>query len=275
MPKAKKGSRERRPSEAPAPPLTGWRRVTAKLKWKWINSATVVAILAAVAGALANHWLNQPAATHTTAASPQLQVDSVLVLPKTAEVGYLSKFEDQVYFSLRNIGNQLAIITGVKLQVQEFAQVPECFSAGSLATTGWSSVNLPTDPPPGTQVTVPVSQQMAPDSADKFEVSLHVPKTALGLQVYRLHVWVLYDQQVPLSAGYLIVSLPEQPQDGGYYWSRTYQANPNTLKPFVPSVKVLSQCLIKNSTSLHAILSLSGARSAEMAHLPALLAYRY
>jgi hypothetical protein len=129
---------------------------------------------------------------------------------------------------------------------------------------------------PQSQVlSVPVSQQMAPDSADKFEVSLHVPKTARGLQVYRLHVWVLYDQQVPLSAGYLIASLPQQPQDGGYYWSRTDQANPNILKPFVPSVKVLSQCLIKNSTSLHAILSLSGARSAEMADLSSLLAYHY
>lgn len=275
MPKAKKGSGAGRPSKAPALPLTGWHRATAKLKWKWVNSAIVVAIVTAVVGALATHWLNRPAATHTPGASPQLQVDSVLVLPKTGQVGYLSKFEDQVYFSLRNIGNQLAIITGVKLQVQQYAQLYECYSAGSLATTGWSSVNLPTDPAPGTLVTVPVSQQMAPDSADKFEVSLHVPKTALGLNVYRLHVWVLYDQQVPLSAGYLVVSLPQQPQDGGYFWSRTDQANPSILQPFAPSVKVLSQCLIKNSTRLHAIVSLSGARSSEMADLPPLLAYHY
>jgi hypothetical protein len=163
----------------------------------------------------------------------------------------------------------------VKLQVQEFAQLSECFSSGSLATTGWSSVNLPARPAPGTVVTVPVSQQMAPDSADKFEVSLHVPSTALGLHLYRLHAWVLYDQQVPLNAGYVVVSLPQEPQDGGYYWSRSLEANPNILKPFTANVKMLSQCLIKNSDVLHTIVSLSGARSAQMADLPALLAYRY
>jgi hypothetical protein len=275
MPKAKKRSSARQPSKAPPPPLTGWRRATAKLKWKWVNSALVVAVVAAVVSALATHWLNRPPAAHTTAASPQLQVDSVLVTPQILENGGLPRFDDEVYFSLRNIGDQLAIITGVKLQVQQFAQVNECFSAGSLATTGWSSVNLPTDPAPGTVATVPVSQQMAPDTADKFEVSLHVPKWARGLQVYRFHVWVLYDQQVPLNAGYLVVSLPEEPQDGGYFWSRSLQANPDYLKPFASNVKVLSQCLINNSDSLHAIVSLSGARSAQMADLPALLAYRY
>jgi hypothetical protein len=275
MPKAKKQSAARRPSKAPAPALTGWRRVTAKPKWKWINSAIVVAVIGAIASALATHWLDRPAAAHTTAASPRLQVDSILVTPKTVEKGGRPGFEDQVYFSLRNIGDQLAIITGVKLQVQEFANLTECFSAGSLDTTGWSSVNLPTNPAPGTLVTVPVSQQMAPDSADKFEVSLHVQGTPRGLQVYRLHAWVLYDQQVPLNAGYLVVSLPQEPEDGAYYWTRAEQANPDILKPFVASVKVVSQCLIKDSVSLHAILSLSGTRSSGMADLPAQIAYRY
>lgn len=274
MPKAKKKAKAPGAARTSTPRASG--RPAAKLKWKWVNSALAAAIAAAVAGAVVTHWLNRPAAAHTAAASPQLQVDDIEITPKTIEKsGSLPAFLDQAYFSLRNTGNQLAIITGVKLEVEKFAQLPECYSAGSLGTTGWSSVSLPADPNRGAVVTVPESQQIAPDSADKFEVSLHIAKAARGLQVYRLQAWVLYDNQVPLNAGDLIVSLPVEPEDGGYFWSRTDQADPNSLKPFVSDVKALSQCLISNSNSLHSILSLPGARSAGLSSLKSVLAYHY
>lgn len=153
--------------------------------------------------------------------------------------------------------------------------MPECYSSGSLGTTGWSTVGLPASPSTGEVVTVPVSQQVAPDSADKFEVSIHVSRIARGIHIYRLQSWVIYDKQVALKAGYLLASLPVEPQDGGYYWTREDQADPGRLKPFTADLQSLSHCLIANSKRLRAILSRPGDRSAGLASLPATLAFRY
>jgi hypothetical protein len=279
MPKRKNRARPPRPARPPAPPPTSRARIAAKWK-RWLTSAVAVAIIGAVVGAFAtgavNRLFSHPATSHTVVAAPQLEVDSTLVMPKTIQRAGRPGFVDQVYFSLRNTGSQLAIVTGLRLEVQQFLSLKECFSAGSLLTTGWSRASLPVDPKLGTVVTVPESQQLAPDSADKFEVSLHVNNVTRGLQLYRLHAWVLYDKQAaPVDARDLLVALPLEPQDGGYFWSRQDQADPGRLRPFTASLQQLSQCLIGNSQRLRTMLSLPGARSAGLAGLPAQLAYRY
>jgi hypothetical protein len=240
----------------------------------WGGVSAIAAVLS-VAIAVVVAWPATASRPDSLGSSPRLELDAVQVIPKMSERHDLLSFSDHVYFSLRNTGSRLAIITGLKLQVQQFAQIPECFSSGSLMTTGWSTVGLPANPSPGQAVTVPVSQQMAPDSADKFEVSLHVPKTALGIHFYRLRAWIIYDEQVALNVGYLLASLPVEPQDGGYYWTRMDQADPGRLKPFTSNLQSLSHCLIANSERLHAILSRPGNRSAGLASLPATLSLRY
>jgi hypothetical protein len=239
------------------------------------GGVSAIAAIVSVAIALVVAWPTTASRPDSAGSSPRLELDAVQVTPKMSERHDLLSFSDQVYFSLRNTGSRLAIITGLKLQVQQFVQIPECFSSGSLATTGWSTVGLPANPSPGEAVTVPVSQQMEPDSADKFEVSIHVPKTALGIHFYRLRAWIIYDKQVALKAGYLLTSLPVEPQDGGYYWTRMDQADPGRLKPFTSNLQSLSHCLIDNSKRLHAILALPGNRSTGLASLPASLAFRY
>jgi hypothetical protein len=239
------------------------------------GGVSAIAAIVSVAIALVVAWPTTASRPDSAGSSPRLELDAVQVTPKMSERHDLLSFSDQVYFSLRNTGSRLAIITGLKLQVQQFVQIPECFSSGSLATTGWSTVGLPANPSPGEAVTVPVSQQMEPDSADKFEVSIHVPKTALGIHFYRLRAWIIYDKQVALKAGYLLTSLPVEPQDGGYYWTRMDQADPGRLKPFTSNLQSLSHCLIANSKRLHAILALPGNRSTGLASLPASLAFRY
>jgi hypothetical protein len=279
MPKRKNRARPPRPARPPVPPPT--RRARIATKWKtWLTSAIAVAVIGAVAGAFATGFVNRlfspPATSHTVVAAPQLEVDTTLVVPKIIQKAGRPGFVDQVYFSLRNTGNQLAVITGLRLEVQRFLSLKECFSSGSLLTTGWSQASLPVDPKLGTVVTVPQSQQLTPDSADKFEVSLHVNTVIRGLQIYRLHAWVLYDKQAtPVNAGYLVVSLPVEPQDGGYVWTRQDQADPGRLRPFTASLQQLSQCLIANSKQLRTILSLPGNRSTGLSGLPAQLAYRY
>lgn len=241
----------------------------------WGGVSGIAAIVGLIIALVTVLWPRTPSRPDSLGSSPRLELDDVQITPRISEGHGLPSFSDHVYFSLRNTGSQLAIVTGLKLQVQQFAQLPECYSSGSLGTTGWSSLNLPANPSTGEVVTVPVSQQMAPDSADKFEVSLHVSKAALGLHFYRFHSWIVYDKQVALDAGYLIASLPIEPQDGGYYWTHDDQADPSRLKPFTTNLQSLSHCLIANSKRLHAILSLPGNRSAGLSSLPATLSVRY
>lgn len=260
------------PLEEKSDPQTGPARILGLPMWGGVSA---IAAVLSVAIAIVVAWPRSTSRPDSLGSSPRLELDDVQVQPKITERHGLPSFSDQIYFSLRNTGNQLAIITGLKLQVQQFAQVPECYSSGSLGTTGWSTAGLPASPSPGEVVTVPVSQQVAPDSADKFEVSIHVSKAAQGIHFYRLQSWVIYDKQVALKAGYLLASLPVEPQDGGYYWTREDQADPNRLKPFTADLQSLSHCLIANSERLRAILSLPGNRSAGLTSLPATLAFRY
>lgn len=251
---------------------TGPARILGLPMWGGVSA---IAAILSVAIAIVVAWPRTASRPDSLGSSPRLELDNVQVHPKTSERHGLPSFADQIFFSLRNTGNQLAIITGLKLQVQQFAQIPVCYSSGSLGTTGWSTVGLPTNPSPGDVVTVPVSQLVAPDSADKFEVSIHLSKTAQGVQFYRLHAWIIYDEQVALKAGYLLASLPVEPQDGGYYWTREDQADPGRLKPFTANLQSLSHCLIANSERLRTILSLPGNRSTGLASLPTTLAFRY
>jgi hypothetical protein len=245
----------------------------------WGGVGAIATLLSLVIAIVLLAWprstSNSSATTHHGAASPHLALDTVLVKWKYIERDNLPAFLDQVYFVLRNTGGELAVITGVRLEVQQFARIPECFSSGSLGTTGWTTAGLPANPRRGEVVTVPVSQQLSPDSADKFEVSLHVPKATQGLQIYRLRTWIRYDEQDYLDAGYLVLSLPVEPQDGGYFWSRSDQADPNRLKPFTPDLQSLAHCLISNSELLRGILSQPGARSTGLASILSALAYRY
>ena len=156
------------PPEEKSGSHTGPARILGLPMWGGVSA--IAAILAVVVAIVAAFWPRNTSRADSLGSSPRLELDDVQVHPKISERHDLPSFSDQIYFSLRNTGNQLAIITGLKLQVQQFAQLPECYSSGSLGTTGWSTAGLPESPSPGEVVTVPVSQQVAPDSADKFEI---------------------------------------------------------------------------------------------------------
>jgi hypothetical protein len=174
----------------------------------------------------------------------------------------------QIDFEIRNTGNQLAIITAAKVTVQQFAAVPVCFSAGALVSTGTYHAFLPTNPSPGTSVDIPTAQQIGPDTADRFDITLGLPgkrQADPDIYIYRLRIGLLYDNSgAPADAGESVIALPVAPYDG-YFWTKQYAAHPTSIPGVISGpIPSVSRCLVNNSRKLHDILAMAGARPAEL-----------
>jgi hypothetical protein len=244
----------------------------------WLRHPLTIAVVPVVVGAVlaAFHFSvhHRP-----TSASPRIELDSVQVQP--ANRAYVSdggtkSLADKVYFQIRNTGSQLAIIRAVGIQTEYFARIPVCFTQGNLPTTGHYMANLSLHPKLGSVINVPVSQQVPPDSADRFELALRIPPDPdESIYLYRLHLWLFYDNlRVPVDAGQVVVSMPYDPTPQQYVWSRTYQAEHGKPINFTGNdITKISECMISNSKKVRSLLSQPGSRSAGLAGLPSVMSY--
>jgi hypothetical protein len=249
------------------------------LRWSrhpivWIGTlltAVITAFLVALAGGFGQHIAADGGhAPKLPAGVPKLEVDAVRI-QSTRDTTKPLKLD----FTLRNIGSQLAVITATRLTVQQFAELPHCLSQGSLPSTGIYHANMPTDPPPGTRIDIPVSQQIGPDAADRFDVSLRLPPDhAETAYVYRVHIEFLYDNAIkPLSAGQALITLPIVP-DGTYFWTKADRVKGDPIGLFMGSaIPQISKCMIENSDRLRTILSMRGIRTTPLASVPSQLSF--
>jgi hypothetical protein len=119
-------------------------------------------------------------------AAPSIEIDSVTA--QFVRSGNPAR-PVKIDFEIRNTGSQLAIIRAVRVTVQQFAALPVCFSAGALLSTGTYNASLPKNPLPGARVDIPTAQQVAPDAADRFDITLGLPATHLvdpHIYIYRV-----------------------------------------------------------------------------------------
>ncbi len=152
----------------------------------WVGTA-LTAVLTAFFVALATGFGQHIVAGNGP--SPKLQIDAVRVQSPQDPAKPL-----KLDFTLRNVGGQLAVITAARLTVQQFAKLPHCESQGGLPSTGTYHANMPMDPAPGTHIDIPVSQQLGPDTADRFGIALRLPPDpAVTLFAYRVRIDLLYD----------------------------------------------------------------------------------
>ncbi|HUB40584.1 MAG TPA: hypothetical protein VMA72_17195 [Streptosporangiaceae bacterium] len=235
-------------------------------KWTLLNSAFAVAIIGLIgvlAGVFIPHFLDKPPAT----AAPKLEVDSVTVdspqYPKPTNI----------FFKIRNTGDQLAVITGVTLRIDRSAQLPVCFSQGSLPVSGHYPGTLPPKPPKGYVTRIPVSQQIGPDEADQFEVQLRpsndIPSETITL--YDATASIIYDNRStpPLGAGKLTLSMPRVPNNQ-YYFSTGIIHTIALMGSAVPSI---SRCMIRDSKLIRSFLTGQSARSSEFSSLLSAMSY--
>ena len=242
-----------------------------KPRWGWLRhplvwlaplaTAGVTAFVVTLATGYAHHF-------GSGGGSPRLEVDSVTVTSSA------SALKSTVDFKMRNTGNQLAIITGVRLSILQFAKLTHCESQGALTSTGTYRANMPESPRPGARVNIPVSQQVGPDSAEEFKIELRIPRDmSAAIYFYRVHLDLLYDNAAtPVDAGEAFISLPFAP-NGEYYWTPKDAAVPDPF-PFTGlGAPGISRCMINNSKTLRALLSLGGARSGQVRAIPPQLSF--
>jgi hypothetical protein len=227
----------------------------------------VTLITAVITGVLVN--LVTGAVSHAGAhgAAPNIEVDSVTAQFVPFRNGIPAR-PVKIDFEIRNTGNQLAIIKAVRITVQQFAALPVCFSAGALVSTGTYHASLPKNPLPGAQVDIPTAQQVAPDAADRFDITLGLPATHLAdphIYIYRVAMGLLYDNSgLPANAGEAVIPLPVAPYES-YFWTKQFAAHPSSIPSVVsPPIAPVSRCLVNNSRKLQPILAMSGVRPAEL-----------
>lgn len=120
---------------------------------------------------------------------------------------------------VHNGGRGRSVVSRAELEIARIVPLPLCFTQGGLGVSESYGAELPVDAEPGTVVTVPVHQQVAPDAADRFEVALSVvgddPVTGEGLRgvyLFELDVSLAHDGKAePLPMGRALVSLPTLP----------------------------------------------------------------
>jgi hypothetical protein len=248
----------------------GTSRSRRRIKLASLNLPLPVTLISVIAAAVLAVLGNYVYRSMTAAPPPaaRLEVDGIVVMaPDPALIGdNTTRYFDRLYFQLRNTGSQLAILSGVTLGIQQHAVVPLCFTQGYLPSTGHYRTDLPEHPSPGSVVTIPISQQIGPDEADRFDVAVRIPfGPNEAIHLYRLRVSLTYDRAVPpISVGEVIVALPFEPNDGQYFWSHRDRASPNFLAWYAPNYPTISRCLIRNSQLLAQFLSQSGIHSEQL-----------
>jgi hypothetical protein len=163
----------------------------------------------------------------------------------------------KIDIELQNTGTQRAIITALRIRIQQVLEMPACFSQGYLPSTGTSLLNIKPKARPGTSVTVPVNQQVGPDEADRFKVEVRGP-TSEAVYLYRTRVTLLYDKSSQAQVGELVAAFPYAPAPN-YFWMRSVIRN-YQISDFGSSAPQIRDCMDLNSKRLLSFLALSGVK---------------
>jgi transposase-like protein len=213
---------------------------------------------------------------------PALEVDQVglspggVVFPQNSPLPMVTPFKIDI--KLLNTGTQLAAINDARLVIQQFVKIPQCATQGGFGSTGSYTSNMPTDPRPGTAVTIPVSQLVNPDGADRFDLLLRAPTSQNGLvtiYLYRVHVYLDYNTGAsPTDVGEVLIDLPYDPLNGdAYFWTHFFANHPDYFNFDGKYAFGIERCLIRNSKLLNSILSLPAQRTAKVSVIPPQLAF--
>ncbi|CAO5246581.1 effector-associated domain EAD1-containing protein [Frankia sp. AgKG'84/4] len=177
----------------------------------------------------------------------QLQVDDLVV-----EQTDSSDRPSQVVVTLHNTSSRRVVVTRAVLTVVAHVSVPVCYQNGELPISADYGVRLPKNPVERQIVSTPVSQQLAPDEADRFALQLAKPADT-ATHLYRLQLSLQHDgDKRPLTVGEFMVSTPYVPHwEDAQYLSWKDPEGPKRLADLGLAVQArVTSCLEHNTSAL-------------------------
>jgi hypothetical protein len=179
-----------------------------KKSWGWVNAASVTAVIGfvgAIGAVVVQHYLDgAPAvrANHTSRLG--LQVDSVTVesytrLSRNTDPDGLPSWNRHaiVDFKVQNLGTRLIVITGVKIRLR-FLSIGDGDYAHYLPRSAVYSTVFPFKR--GIHE-VPVSEEVGPSQADRFDIRIKLDSGA----AYHVDFYLLYGRNKIMNAGFEIL----------------------------------------------------------------------
>jgi hypothetical protein len=193
-----------------------------------------------------------------TAADTQLSGNTLMITPFRVDM------------TLLNTGSGVAVINDARLVIEQFVTLPICAAQGYLSTSHAYNGTMPADPKPGQVIDIPLSEEIAANDADRFDLDLGLPHDKLSgnVYLYRVQLYLTYNANTaPLDVGNLLINLPVLPAAGEYYWSSYYSAQPGIISgmvaaPYIPAYK---RCVTNNTYALHSVLSLPSLQPTALA----------
>ncbi|MCZ2805179.1 hypothetical protein O2W18_08705 [Modestobacter sp. VKM Ac-2983] len=179
---------------------------------RWLTPEKVAAwvvapVLVTALGVGITSWVNRP--------RTDLEVVGVTVLDGSVVTGQREgEFEivsPKVQVAVRNVGDQVSVVTGAQLEVLDHAFFEVCEAGGALMVSQTYDVTLPLDPEAGQVLDVDVAQEIEPARADRFEFSLQVPdpEDVVGTHMYRVRVSLTrHGDSETLDAGTVVFGAP-------------------------------------------------------------------
>jgi hypothetical protein len=227
-----------------------WLGLSFEQKLSIIIAPLLIALVSGIAVPAINNALKKDPA-------PELRVIDLVV-----RNGNDREEKPSVEVTLHNRGDQRSIVKRVLFKIVDFAHLPTCFTAGALEASKQYEVLLPTQPKKDEVVEGNISQQLAPDEADRFVFRFDLPAEYIENEgedlhnIYLLDVTLVHDDDASLHVGRSIVSAPVAP-----YPEATWLDDPRAAAEASGYDPQVISCYESNKAALQRMLALEGERS--------------
>lgn len=180
----------------------------------------------------------------------------------------------QIEVTLHNTGTGLAVLESATIAVRRVAALKQCFSSGVIPLGGTYTVPLPANPRAGEVIQAPLHEQVAANTADRFQLSLGTPdkNTASTINLLQLDVAIAHDRSSrPIRLGSVLIAAPVVPRPDGYFMTRR-QLSPGNIESesqVLPDTghslyEELAPCWRANRLRLKEMVALEGVRSSAL-----------
>lgn len=242
---------------------------------KWIELAAAAVVVIGGIFALVRFLADSGEDLLGTTAASQIEVRQVVVVngrtdSRLVNGGFLQTEAStpQLDITVRNTGKNPALLTEVRITVEDSARLAVCeyHTGDAVAVSREYAVRLPLLPAPGERiVTHPLHQEVPAGSVDRFKVFFRVPRAGEANYVYALRVALIAeDSGKAIDVGRFVIGVPESANRGG----RILPEGADPFGALDSQERLMSTwCGRRNLAALDRLLRRPGRRSPSMAAL--------